>query len=65
MIMNKYESKKKKKTRKSITKNPQGSPRQNQQQEQQQMFLETKGKLSKVKYQRDPVEDFIHTNTEE
>lgn len=65
MIMNKYESKKNK-TRKSITKNPQGSPRQNQQQEQQQqMFLETKGKLSKVKYQRDPVEDFIHTNTEE
>lgn len=63
MIMNKYESKKNK-TRKSITKNPQGSPRQNQQQEQQ-MFLETKGKLSKVKYQRDPVEDFIHTNTEE
>lgn len=30
-----------------------------------QFFLETKGKLSKVKYQRDPAEDFIHTNTEE
>lgn len=56
---------KKKQNKKKHNKKPLGVSKAKPTTRQQQMFLETKGKLSKVKYQRDPVEDFIHTNTEE